>query len=96
MNRNWNGLSINIIIVILIFMFYFFIAPITCTDEDGARDALIKAGYHPIEVGGYAYFTGLKNDAYVTKFKTYTADSSQIITGVVTTDLTKRKRILID
>ena len=96
MYRKKNNLGINVIIIIIIFMVYFFIVPTTCTDEDGARSALIKAGYHPIEVGGYAFFTGSSGDAYITKFKAYTADSSQIVTGVVTTSMSKRKTIQLD
>lgn len=96
MYRKKNNLGINVIVVIIIFTVYFFIIPTTCTDEDGTRDVLIKTGYHPIEVGGYAYFTGTKTDAYVTKFKAYTPDSSKIVTGVVTRNLSGRKLILLD
>jgi len=91
-----NNLSINVILTIIFLIIYFLIIPQTCTDEEGARDVLIKYGYHPIEVGGYAFFIGSSGDAYITKFKAYTPDSSMIITGIVTTRLSGRKVIQLD
>lgn len=66
------------------------------TDNEGTRDALIKAGYHPIEVGGYGFFSGGKEDFFVTKFKAYSPDSSQIVTGVVCKGIFKGKTIRLD
>lgn len=56
----------------------------SCTDERGAYDVLVKAGYKPIKVGGYGWFKGSDNDTYVTKFTAYSpANDSTIVTGVV-------------
>lgn len=57
---------------------------ISCTDNEGARKTLLDAGYKPISVGGYGWFSGSKGDSYVTKFKAYSPnDSTRIVTGVV-------------
>ena len=56
----------------------------SCTDEDGARNTLLNAGFNPISVGGYGWFSGSKCDAFITKFKAYAPnDSTRIVTGVV-------------
>lgn len=68
------------VIIILFALLAFF----SCTDEKGATKALLDSGYKPIEVGGYGWFCGSKNDTYVTKFKAYSPnDSTRIVTGVV-------------
>ena len=60
----------------------------SCTDEEGARKALISAGYKPISVGGYGWFDGSKDDFFVTKFKAYSPnDSTIIVEGVVCSGL---------
>ena len=60
------------------------IALFSCTDEDGARDTLLNAGFKPISVGGYGWFSGSKGDAFITKFKAYAPnDSTRIVNGVV-------------
>ena len=84
------------LLFVIVLLFYLLITPATCTDEVGAKDALIKAGYHPIEVGGYGYFQGSEDDTYVTKFKAYSPDSSQIVTGVVCSGVMKGKTIRLD
>ena len=80
-----------------------FIAVVSCftfsscmTDVEGSKKALIESGYHPIEVGGYGFFSGGKEDWYVTKFKAYSPDSSQIVTGVVCKGIFKGKTIRLD
>ena len=66
------------------------------TDVKGSKDALLKSGYHPIEVGGYGFFSAGKEDFFVTKFKAYSPDSSQIVTGVVCKGIFKGKTIRLD
>lgn len=52
----------------------------SCTDEQGARKALLDAGYKPIQVGGYGFLEASKGDTFVTKFKAYSPnDSSRIV-----------------
>jgi hypothetical protein len=60
------------------------ISLMSCTDEKGTRKALLDAGYHPIEVGGHAWFAGGKDDVFATKFKAYSPDSTRIVEGAVT------------
>jgi hypothetical protein len=36
----------------------------SCTDEKGARKALLDAGYHPISVGGYAFWGCGEGDTF--------------------------------
>lgn len=56
----------------------------SCTDKDGARETLLNAGFKPISVGGYGWFSGSKGDVFITKFKAYAPnDSTRIVTGVV-------------
>ncbi len=40
-----------------------------CTDEDGTRQALRKAGYSEVSVTGYAFFTCGEDDNYSTGFR---------------------------
>jgi hypothetical protein len=54
-----------------------------CTDVDGATKTLERSGYKPIEVGGYAFFSGSKEDFYITKFKAV-APNGDTVTGCVT------------
>lgn len=66
------------------------------TDVEGSKKALIESGYHPINVGGYGWFSGGKEDFYVTKFKAYSPDSTHIVTGVVCKGLLKGKTVRLD
>lgn len=66
------------------------------TDVEGSKKALIESGYHPISVGGYGWFSGGKEDFFVTKFKAYSTDSTQIVTGVVCKGIFKGKTIRLD
>lgn len=68
----------------------------SCTNKKGARKALLDAGYHPIKVGGHAFFGCGKGDTYATKFKAYSPDSSRIVTGCVCQGLLKGKTIRLD
>lgn len=70
---------------------------VSCTDEEGARKALLDAGYKPISVGGYDAFAGSKGDTYVTKFKAYSPnDSTRIVTGVVCRGVLKGSTIRLN
>lgn len=55
----------------------------SCTDEKGATKALERNNYKPIDVGGYGWFDGSKDDVYRTKFKAV-APNGDTITGCVT------------
>lgn len=68
----------------------------SCTDEKGATRTLKQSGFHPIEVGGYGWFGGSKDDVFITKFKAYSADSSMIVTGVVTSGWFKGGTVRLD
>lgn len=73
------------------------LALFSCTDEEGSTKALLDSGYKPIEVGGYGWFSGSKNDTFVTKFKAYSPnDSTRIVTGVVCRGWFKGSTIRLD
>ena len=72
------------------------VAATSCTNKEGATEALKDAGYHPIKVGGYAFFGCGKEDFYHTKFEAYSSDSTRIVTGQVCEGLLKGKTIRID
>ena len=66
-----------------------------CTDADNAQKTLERAGYKPLEVGGYAWFAGSKEDVYATKFKAI-AVNGDTVTGVVTKGWFKGATIRLD
>lgn len=66
------------------------------TKKEEARDALISAGYHPIDVGGYDYFNCSEDDIYKTRFTAYSPDSSKIVKGCVCQGFFKGKTIRLD
>jgi hypothetical protein len=68
----------------------------SCTNKKGAEQALLDAGYHPIKVGGYAWFGCGEDDFYHTKFEAYNSDSTRIVKGQVCQGLLKGKTIRID
>lgn len=68
----------------------------SCTNSNGAKEALKDAGYHPIEVGGYGWFSCGEDDFYSTKFKAYSPDSSRIVEGSVCQGFFKGKTIRLD
>lgn len=68
----------------------------SCTNKKGATRAIIDAGYHPIEVGGYGWWDCSKGDKIQTRFKAYSADSSRIVTGCVCEGWFKGKTIRLD
>lgn len=82
--------------VILSFVFICSLFLTSCTDESGALDALLKAGYHPITVGGYSCFACGEDDTFATKFTAYSSDSSMIVTGTVCSGWFKGKTIRLD
>lgn len=55
----------------------------SCTDEQGARRALLDAGFHPINVQGYGAFDCSGDDVYRTRFTALSPDSSRVVTGCV-------------
>ena len=55
----------------------------SCTDPDGAKKCLEQNNYKNIEIGGYGWFAGSKDDFYVTKFKAL-APNGTPCDGVVT------------
>ena len=69
---------------------------ISCTDKKGATKALLDSGFHSIQVGGYSFFGGGKDDIYKTKFKAYSPDSSRVVTGVVSSGWFKGSTIRLD
>lgn len=54
-----------------------------CQDVSGAKKALKINNYKPIEVGGYGWFKGSRDDIYITKFKAI-SPSGDTVNGVVT------------
>jgi hypothetical protein len=42
---------------------------VACSDNDGAREVLRKAGYTDIKTDGYAFWGCSDSDTYSTKFK---------------------------
>lgn len=68
----------------------------SCTNEKSARKALLDSGYHPIEVGGYGWFDGSKDDVFKTRFKAYSPDSSRIVTGTVCSGWFKGSTVRLD
>lgn len=67
----------------------------SCTDESGAKKALERNGYKPINVGGYGWFAGSKDDVYVTKFKAV-APNGDTVTGCVTSGWLKGNTVRTD
>ena len=53
------------------------------TDVESAKKTLIHNGYKPIEVGGYDFWNGSKDDFYKTKF-TAIAPNGDVVSGCVT------------
>ena len=66
-----------------------------CTDSENTKKTLERAGYKPLEVGGYAWLAGSKGDVYVTKFKAV-AVNGDTVTGVVTKGWFKGSTIRLD
>ena len=62
----------------------------------GARNALLNAGYHPIDVGGYSFFGCSKGDVCKTNFIAYSPDSTRIVKGCVCSGWMKGKTIRLD
>jgi hypothetical protein len=54
-----------------------------CQDVKGTKETLKINNYKPIEVGGYGWFQGAKDDVYITKFKAI-SPSGDTVSGVVT------------
>lgn len=68
----------------------------SCTNEKGARKALLDSGFYPVEVGGYDWWGCGENDFYSTKFVAYSNDSSRVVKGCVCEGLFKSKTIRVD
>ena len=69
---------------------------ISCTDNETATNALLDAGYHPIEVGGYGWLECSEDDVYATRFKAYSSDSTRVVEGCVCQGWWKGKTIRLD
>lgn len=67
---------------------------ISCTNEDGARDALMGVGLHPISIGGYAPYRCGEGTVYATEFVAYNPDSTRIVKGCVCESMMKGKTIV--
>lgn len=86
-------------ISIIIAVFVMFFIPVTLrilSPVDSATEALKDAGYHPIEVGGYSWFSCGQEDLFSTNFKALSPDSSRTVTGAVCQGLFKGKTIRLD
>lgn len=82
--------------LIAVAVFVLIMTVLTPTNEGGSTEALKDAGYHPIEVGGYAWFTCSDRDVFATKFKAYSPDSTRVVTGAVCQGIFKGKTIRLD
>lgn len=83
----------NAILILSLFVLF------SCTNKEGAREALKDAGYHPIEVDGYCWFSGSSDDGdfYQTRFKAWNPDSTRKVSGCVCQGfLFKGKTIRLD
>lgn len=58
------------------------IALFSCTDESGARNALVNAGFTEIQLQGYDFFACGKDDDFASKF-TASNLRGQKVSGVV-------------
>lgn len=66
------------------------------TDRETAISVLIAAGYKPIEVGGFSWFSGCHGSWYQTKF-TAISPSGALVAGTICNDIiSKGAQILIN
>lgn len=72
----------RVFIIIVPITILIMMAATGCTDADGARAALTKAGFTNIEAGGYDWFACSDNDVFSTKF-TATNPQGVRVEGVV-------------
>jgi hypothetical protein len=84
-------LPVIVLIIFLFLAFFRFLSPV-----DSATEAVKAHGFHPIEVGGYAWFACGDDDTFQTKFKAYTADSTRVVSGAVCQGLFKGKTLRLD
>lgn len=68
---------------------------LSCTDEKGAKRTLEVSGYKPINVGGYGWLSGSKDDVFKTKF-TAISPSGYKVSGCVTKGIFKGSTIRLD
>lgn len=73
--------SFPTIVVIMILLAGLLMLPISCTNDEGARDALDAAGYTDITLNGYGWFS-CGDDAFSTQF-TATNPRGKKVSGVV-------------
>lgn len=66
-----------------------------CTDEAQSRDALERAGFDPLSVGGYAWAVCGKGDSFATRFVARNP-RGQDVAGVVCCGLLKGCTIRFD
>lgn len=67
-----------------------------CTDERGARNTLIGAGYHPMRVGGYGWASCGESDVFSTRFTAWSPDSTRKVSGCVCRGWLKGNTIRFD
>jgi len=68
---------------------------LSCTDEEGSKKVLLRNGFIPVDIGGYGWFAGSKEDVCVTKFKAI-APNKDTVTGCVTKGLFKGSTIRLN
>ena len=69
----------------------------SCTNREGAIEALKDAGYKgPYKVGGYAIFGCSQDDFYSTNFSAFSPDSTRVVSGCVCQGLFKGKTIRLE
>ena len=81
---------------LLFLLFSLLLLGSSCTNNSKAKKALLQAGYHPIEVGGYGLWKCGEDDTFATKFKAYSPDSTYIVKGVVCGGWLKGSTIRLD
>lgn len=88
----------NFAFILFVITFFFVIVMIgdSMDKPKSATEALLDAGYHPIDVGGRAWFKCSEGDVFSTKFRAYSPDSSRIVTGCVCEGFFKGKTIRLD
>lgn len=83
--------TVSYLVIIMMWFGLLFFTDIF-TNPKSAKQALLNASYHPIEIGGRDNFA-CGRDLFSTKFTAYTPDSSRIVSGVVCSGLFKGNTI---
>lgn len=82
----------------LSYALYILLAAFTfsCTNPEGAKKALLDAGYTNVKTGGYDPFACGENDFYATKFSATSPNGKRKVTGCVCQGVLKGKTIRLD